>query len=116
MAKYKPYNPAQGRFLPVFFNKQLQKGTFEYSVNYLIDHEINLSELDSRYQNDENGAPAYDPRILLKVVLLTYSRGITSSRKLPNVVREILFSWLFLPIANHISQPSQILSPIWIKR
>jgi transposase len=35
---------------------------------------------EDRYQNDETGAPAYDPAILLKIILFAYSKGITSSR------------------------------------
>ncbi len=70
MPKFKPTNQFQGKLLPVFFPQQLQKGTFEFAVNYLIDNELELSELDRRYKNDDGGAPAYDPRILLKVILL----------------------------------------------
>ena len=111
MPKYKPTNPAQGHFLPVFFNKQLQKGTFEFAVNHLIDNDLDLSHLDGRYRNDETGAPAYDPRILLKVVLLAYSRGITSSREIARCCTEnIVFIALsanskphFTTIANFVS-------------
>jgi transposase len=111
MAKYKPTNPAQGRFLPVFFNKQLQKGTFEFAVNHLVDNVLRLSHLDNRYQNDDNGAPAYDPRILLKVILVAYSRGITSSRDIArcceeNVVFMALSAYIkphFTTIANFVS-------------
>ena len=49
-----------GAFIPVFFKKQIQKGTFEYSLNYLIDNELDLSIFDGRFQNDETGALAYD--------------------------------------------------------
>ena len=80
MAKYKPYSYAQGQFIPVFFEKQIQKGTFEYTLSYLVDNELDLSIFDQRFRNDETGAPAYDPRILLKIILFAYSRGITSSR------------------------------------
>ncbi|AGF78772.1 transposase [Desulfocapsa sulfexigens DSM 10523] len=111
MAKYKPYNPAQGHFLPVFFNKQLQKGTFEYSINYLIDHEMDLSHLDSRYRNDENGAPAYDPRILLKVVLFAYSRGITSSREIAKCCEEnVVFMALSAHSRPHFTTISNFIS------
>jgi len=48
----------------------------------MVDNVLDLSELDKRLKNDETGAPAYDPRILLKIVLLAYSRGILSSRKI----------------------------------
>lgn len=88
MAKYKPYSYAQGQFIPVFFAKQIQKGTFEYTLNYVIDNELDLSIFDSRYRNDETGAPAYDPRILLKVILFAYSRGITSSRAIARCCEE----------------------------
>lgn len=40
MAKYKPYSYAQGQFIPVFFDKQIQPGTFEFTLNYLIDNEL----------------------------------------------------------------------------
>lgn len=82
MAKYKDYSYDQGIFLPVYFDKQILPGTFEYTLNHLIDNELDISFFDRRYKNDETGAPAYDPRLILKVVLFAYSRGITSSRKI----------------------------------
>lgn len=111
MAKYKPTNPSQGHFLPVFFHKQLQKGTFEYAINHLIDEELDLSHLDVRYQNDETGAPAYDPRILLKVVLLAYSRGITSSREIARYCEEnIVFIALSANSKPHFTTISNFVS------
>ena len=41
-----------------------------------------------KYRNDETGRAAYDPKILLKVVLLAYSRGLISSRKIEQACRE----------------------------
>ena len=35
-----------------------------------------------KYKNDKTGAPAYSPKILLKILLLAYTRGITSSKKI----------------------------------
>jgi transposase len=112
MAKYKPTNPSQGQFLPVFFPKQLQKGTLEFAIDFIVDHELNLSHLDQRYINDENGAPAYNPRILLKVILVAYSRGITSSRDIAKCCEEnVVFMALsansrphFTTLSNFISQ------------
>lgn len=101
MAKYKPTNQGQGLLLPVFLAPQLQKGTFEFAVNYLVDHELDFSYLDRRYKNDENGAPAYDPRILLKVILVSYSRGITSSREIAKCCKENL---VFIALSLY-SQP-----------
>jgi transposase len=68
------------RFLPVDLSRQLRAGTFEYALHHLLDHEIDLSEIESCYCNDEVGASAYAPRVLLKLILLAYSHGIVSSR------------------------------------
>lgn len=58
----------------------------------MVDKELDLSSFHSRYKNDDNGAPAFDPGVLLKVVLLAHSRGIVSSRKMEAACREnILF-------------------------
>jgi transposase len=91
MARYKVVDRSP-KFLPVVFDAQIQPGSFEYALDYLIDHEIDLSRLDARYINDETGAPAYDPAVMLKVVLLAYSRGMVSSRAIERACREnVLF-------------------------
>jgi transposase len=82
MARFKDYDYRQTKLLPVSFDRQILPGTFEHSLSYLVDQELDLSIFDHRYANEEVGRPAYDPAILLKIVLLAYSRGITSSRKI----------------------------------
>lgn len=61
MAKYKAYSTSQGIFTPVHLSHQIQPGTFEYTLHHLIDTVLDLSDLESRFNNDETGAPAYDP-------------------------------------------------------
>ena len=75
MARYKDIDTSP-RFLAVNLELQLLPGTFEHALNYLIDHEIDLSRFDTHYNNDNTGARAYPPALLLKVVLFAYSRGI----------------------------------------
>ncbi|MEW8073587.1 MAG: IS1182 family transposase [Candidatus Thiodiazotropha sp.] len=92
MARYKDYNYDQMKMLPVSYEKQILPGSFEYSLSYLIDHELDLSAFDQHYQNDSTGRPAYDPELLLKIIILAYSKGITSSRQIERLCREnILF-------------------------
>ena len=98
MAKYKDYSYDQGVFLPVFFDKQILPGTFEYCLNYLVDNKIDLTVFDDKYKNDDTGAPAYDPRILLKIILFAYSRGITSSRKIAQCCEENI---IFMALSAH---------------
>ena len=47
-----------------------------------------MSIFAGKYRNDETGRAAYDPKILLKLVLLAYSRGLISSRKIEQACRE----------------------------
>jgi len=98
MAKYKKYSYDQGVLLPIFFDRQILPGTFEFSLNHLIDNEVDLSIFDGRYNNDETGAPAYDPRIFLKIVLFAYSRRITSSRKIAQCCEENI---IFMALSAH---------------
>ena len=82
MAKYRDYSYEQSRLLPVSLKNQIQPGTIEYTINYLVNHEIDLSVFDEQYKNDETGAPVIDTAILLKIILFAYSRGIISSRRI----------------------------------
>jgi hypothetical protein len=49
MARYKEFDYSQGKFIPIHFDRQILPGTFEYSLHYLIDNEIDLSIFDCRY-------------------------------------------------------------------
>jgi hypothetical protein len=42
MARYKDYDYSQGKFIPIHFDREVLPGTFEYSLHYLIDNEIDL--------------------------------------------------------------------------
>jgi transposase len=111
VARYKPYSYAQGKFIPVHFEKQIIPGTFEYSLNHLVDHELDLSIFDERYRNEETGATAYDPRILLKIILFAYSRGITSSRRIAQACEEnIIFMALSCDTKPHFTTIADFVS------
>ncbi|MBL0222379.1 MAG: IS1182 family transposase [Dokdonella sp.] len=88
MARYRHYDPQQTKMIAVSYARQLLPGTFEHALSYLIDNEIDLGRFAERFKNDETGAPAYDPAVLLKVVLFAYSRGITSSRTMARACAE----------------------------
>jgi len=40
MARYKDYNYDQSKLLPINFTEQILPGTFEYTVNYLVDQAL----------------------------------------------------------------------------
>ena len=91
VARYKLVDRSP-RFLPIVLESQLVPGSFEHALDVLMDNEIDLSPLAARFCNDETGAPAYDPAVMLKIVLLAYSRGVVSSRAIERLCREnVLF-------------------------
>jgi transposase len=91
MPRFKPVHKGL-KLLPVDFDQQLVPGTFEHALSYLVDNELDLSEFEARYRNDAFGAAAYHPSVLLKIVLLAYSRGIVGSRRIETACREnVLF-------------------------
>lgn len=121
MARYKDYCYEQDKFIPLRFSKQILPGTFEYTLSYLIDHVIDVSVFDERYKNDETGAPAHSPALLLKIVLYAYARGIISSREIEKACREnIIFMALsadtrphFTTIADFISGMAGQIQPVF---
>jgi transposase len=88
MAKYKHYDYSQSVLSPVCLDEQLIPGTLEFAIHTLVEERIDTSIFEDRYHNDETGRLAYDPKILLKVVLFGYSRGLMSSRKIERACKE----------------------------
>ena len=88
MARYKNYDYGQRVLVPVSLEDQLAPGTLEFAIHTLVETRMDLSVFDDKYSNDETGRLAYDPKVLLKVVLLAYSRGLVSSRKIERACRE----------------------------
>ena len=69
MARYKPQE-SHSLLLPVVLTEQIVPGSFAFALNYLVDNELDLAPLDAKFKNDEVGASAYDPRVMLKIDLL----------------------------------------------
>jgi transposase len=107
MARYKPQD-LNSLLLPVVLSEQIVPGTFAFALNYLVDYELDLKPLDARFKNDEVGASAYDPRVMLKIVLLAYSQGLISSRAIEQAcarnVQFIAISGDSQPSHTHIAK------------
>ncbi len=111
MPKFIPYDPSQSKMVVVNYADQLQPGTFEHAIHFLIEQKLDLSIFHPSFNNDEMGRPAYDPAILLKIILFAYSKGITSSREIQwSCETNIIFKALscdtvphFTTIANFVS-------------
>ena len=88
MARFKTYDYRQRVLLPVSLEDQLMPGTLEFAIHTLVEKRLDMSVFEGKYRNDETGRAAYDPKVLLKVVLLAYSRGLISSRKIEQACHE----------------------------
>ena len=82
MAKFKRYDYSQKVLIPVSLEEQLVPGSLEFAIHTLIETRMDMSVFEGKYKNDQTGRSAYDPKILLKVVLLGYARGLISSRQI----------------------------------
>ena len=111
MPKFIPYDYSQSSMVVINFEEQLQAGSFEHAIHHLIDNNLDMSVFYPRISNEETGRPAYDPAILLKIILFAYSKGITSSREIEwQCQHNIIFKALscdssphFTTIANFVS-------------
>ena len=121
MARYKEYSYDQGKLIPITFHEQIVPETFEFALNHIVDNVLDLSGFDNRFSNDETGAPAYDPRVMLKIVLYAYSRGIIHSRDISHCCAEnVMFMALsadtqphFTTIADFISSMHDEIVPLF---
>ena len=111
MPKFIPVDYNQSSMIVINFQDQLEPGTFEHAIHHLIDKKLDLSVFYPNYGNDDIGRPAYDPSVLLKIILFAYSKGIRSSREIEWCCRtNIIYKALscdtvphFTTIANFIS-------------
>jgi len=119
MARYKHIDMSP-RLLPVDLQAQLVPGSFAHALHHLID-QLDLSTFDEHYCNDDNGAPAHAPTMLLKAVLLAYSQGMVSSRSIERACRDnVLFIALtgdakphFTTIADFVSRSREAIAAVF---
>lgn len=89
---YRGGDQNQQFLLPLTFEELIPQNHPVRLVNQIID-KLNLGELYRLYSTD--GAPPYDPRIMLKILFFAYMQNIYSSRKIEAALREnVNFMWL----------------------
>lgn len=111
MPNYKPYNYDQTEMVAINYMEQLQPGTFEHALFHLVETKLDLSIFDERYKNESGGRAAYDPGLLLKVVLYAYYKGIRSSREIEwNCKTNIIFKALSCNVVPHFTTIAAFIS------
>ncbi|WP_119396541.1 IS1182 family transposase [Salinibius halmophilus] len=111
MPNFIPYDYGQNSMVVINYADQLQPGTFEHAVYYLVEHKLDMSVFESYYKNDDGGRAAYDPRVLLKIVLFAYSKGIRSSREIQwQCQHNIIFKALSCDAVPHFTTIAAFIS------
>ena len=92
MAKtYRSYLPEQDLLLPPSLREWLPDDHLVYFVSDVVD-QLNLSAIESVYEEDDRGHPPYHPRMMTKILLYGYCVGVFSSRKIQkHLVEDVAF-------------------------
>lgn len=111
MPNFIPFDFNQTSMVVINYQDQLQAGTFEYAIHHLIHTKLDLSVFYPKIKNDDTGRPAYDPAILLSIILFSYSKGITSSREIQWCCEtNIIFKALSCDTAPHFTTIASFVS------
>lgn len=86
MKEFKPYEPGQGYLLPPSPRDWLPGGHLAHFVDQVVD-QLDLGAIYASYE-EESGQPPYHPRMMVKVWLYGFARGIRSSRKVERALYE----------------------------
>src|SRR5437899_4902356 len=89
---FKPYAQHQRMLLPPSLEEAIPERHVVRVINTVID-QLSLEDLYASYKG--SGTSAFDPRMLLKVIIYGYVMGIYTSRYIAKGLREDLhFMWL----------------------
>jgi transposase len=92
MAKtFRTYLPEQNLLLPASLREWLPDDHLSYFVSDVVD-QLDLSAIESVYEEEDRGQPPYHPRMMTKILLYGYCVGIFSSRKIQKrLVEDVAF-------------------------
>lgn len=84
---FRPYNPNQLLLMAPDLASWVPPGHLARLVSDLVENVLDLSPIYASYKVAK-GAPPYDPRLLLKLLLFGYATGTFSSRRLERAAQE----------------------------
>lgn len=88
--KFKDYNQKQPWLIPPNIEDEIPKGDICRVIDEAVEA-INLDCIESKFK--EEGNPAYHPRMMLKIILYSYAKGLYSSRKMAQELESNIFYW-----------------------
>jgi transposase len=92
--RFRDYDQAQSFLLPPSLDDWLPEDHEARFISEVVDDLLDLSVIYDSYLTTD-GAPPYDPSMMLKLLLFGYSTGVTSSREMERRCRvDVAFRWL----------------------
>lgn len=87
MKRFRAYNPDQQLLLPPDLNDWLEDGHLAYFIRDVVG-ELDLCAIYDEYDASRGGQPAYDPQMMVSLLLYAYCVGLPSSRKIEKATYE----------------------------
>ena len=84
---YRTYLPEQGLLLPPSLSDWLPEDHLAYFVSDVVE-QLDLSAIESVYEEEERGQPPYHPRMMTKILIYGYCVGVFSSRRIQKKLSE----------------------------
>jgi transposase len=91
---FRRYDQSQCFLLPPSLEDWLPEGHEARFVSEVVEDLLDLTAIYASYES-ASGAPPYDPRMMLKLLLYAYATGVTSSREIERRCHvDVAFRWL----------------------
>jgi transposase len=84
---YRTYLPEQDLLLPPSLSDWLPEDHLAYFVSDVVE-QLDLSAIESVYEEEERGQPPYHPRMMTKILIYGYCVGVFSSRRIQKKLSE----------------------------
>ena len=84
---YRAYLPEQDLLLPPSLRDWLPEDHLAYFVSDVVE-QLDLSAIESVYEEEERGQPPYHPRRMTKILIYGYCVGVFSSRRMQKKLSE----------------------------
>lgn len=91
---FRSYDQGQSFLIPPSLDEWLPPDHPARFVSEVVDNMLDLGSIYASYTN-ATGAPPFDPRMMLKLMIYAYSTGVTASREIERRCNiDIAFRWL----------------------
>jgi transposase len=86
-ARYRPYHLGEGYFTLIDPEDIKNHNPLLKAIDTFVEEHVSVEPFTQRVKNELEGAPAVHPRMMLKVIFYSYSKGIYSSREMEDRMR-----------------------------